>query len=318
MIVNKNVAFKALPLDEFTEIHLLPFFEPFLFNTNKHLPLQKNSTIWVFWGEEKQKIKIRCNVFVQDNEGFSPWRMSFGGIEFDEKISYESLNNFVEFVCDFCKNELKLKKLLIKQYPFSYAEENSHQITQILLRQGFTIINQELTHYIRVQENFEANLHNSAKRRLAKAIQAGFIFEEWQKPDWQEVFNFVAKARQRKNFPLTMTWQDFQETVNLFPDEYLALVVRKNQEIAALTVGVVVSSKIFYNFYPADNPKFLQYSPMILLTQGLIQFCRKQHFEILDLGISTENGKPNFGLIRFKKNLGAKSALKLSFEKQFN
>jgi lipid II:glycine glycyltransferase (peptidoglycan interpeptide bridge formation enzyme) len=50
--------------------------------------------------------------------------------------------------------------------------------------------------------------------------------------------------------------------------------------------------------------------------EGVYNFAQKQGFRILDLGISSENSLPNYGLIRFKENLGSYSALKLSFEKQ--
>jgi hypothetical protein len=55
-----------------------------------------------------------------------------------------------------------------------------------------------------------------------------------------------------------------------------------------------------------------------MLIEGLYEFCQKENFTLLDLGISTDKGLANEGLIRFKKNLGAKSALKLSFLKTFH
>ncbi len=312
---NRSITFGALPLAEFAHFALQETYEPFLFNTNQHLLLQKNRNIWVFWAEQSHKILIRCNLFLHEKEGYSPWQMSFGGIEFSPSLSYEVLHNFINFLTNFSKQELQLKKLHIKQYPFSYTESNSHLLTQILLQKGFEIVNHELAHYIFVEENFLQNWHISEKRRLQKAIRANFYFEKWQNPDWEYIFEFVATARKRKNFPLTMNKTDFIETVTCFPKEYLPFVVKKNTEIAALTVGVAVSKQIFYNFYPADSWKFLQYSPIVFLTKGLADFCLAQNFKILDLGISTKNGLPNNGLIRFKENLGSKSSLKFSFEK---
>jgi hypothetical protein len=315
MKANKSITFRALPLAEFAQLALQETYESFLFNTNRHLLLQKNPNVWVFWAEQNQKILARCNIFLNESVGYSPWRMSFGGIEFCPKLSYEVLHNFVVFLTSFCKQELQLQKLHIKQYPFSYTESNSHLLTQILLQNGFSVQNQELTQYIQVNQPFEENLHLSEKRRLQKALKAEFVVEWWQNPDWKQVFTFVAEARKRRSFPLTMNETDFYETVATFPEKYSVFVVKKNAEIVALTVGVKVSRKVFYNFYPADNPSFLSYSPMVLLTKGLVDFCKEQSFEILDLGISTENGKANTGLIRFKKNLGSQNALKLSFVK---
>jgi len=54
----------------------------------------------------------------------------------------------------------------------------------------------------------------------------------------------------------------------------------------------------------------------VLLTKGLYAYCQENSFGMLDMGISTDRGAANYGLIRFKQNLGAITSLKLSFEKQ--
>lgn len=316
MKVSKNIIFQASPIQRFAQRSLNTLFEPFLFNTVPHLYLQKNPNCWVFWAEKANHILIQCNVFTDDKIGCSPWRMSFGGIEFYNQIHYQHLQDFITFIEKFCKNELHLQKLHIVQYPFSYAVANSHLLTQVLLQNNFQIINQELTHYI-ITENFrKENFHTCEQRRLRKAIQAEFYFEQLHNPDWQHIYHFVAQARKRKNFPITMSWQDFQHTVESFPEKYLAFAVKKQNQVAAVSVAIVINSSILYSFYPADSPEFLAYSPTVLLNWGLIEFCQKKGFRILDLGISTQAGKPNLGLIRFKRNLGAQSALKLSFAKE--
>lgn len=53
---------------------------------------------------------------------------------------------------------------------------------------------------------------------------------------------------------------------------------------------------------------------MNMLTYSLFQHYRKTGVRILDIGISTENGIPNFGLCEFKESIGCSVSLKYCFE----
>jgi lipid II:glycine glycyltransferase (peptidoglycan interpeptide bridge formation enzyme) len=76
-----------------------------------------------------------------------------------------------------------------------------------------------------------------------------------------------------------------------------------------------VSSKVLYYYLPADSPKYLEFSPAILIIKSMYEYSQKHCFEILDLGISTYLGERNEGLIRFKKNLGGMESEKNTFIK---
>ena len=99
---------------------------------------------------------------------------------------------------------------------------------------------------------------------------------------------------------------------HFFPKAFQIFTVRDKHKIVALTVTVRVNDRILYNFYPADAAEYHNYSPTVMLTEGLYNYCWEVGIGLLDLGSA-----PNYGLIRFKKNLGAQASLKLSFEKVF-
>ncbi|MFN3316940.1 MAG: GNAT family N-acetyltransferase [Raineya sp.] len=286
----------------------------FLFLQPKHLLLQKNEDTWVLFAESKKGIEILTSIFLEKEKAFSPLRMSFGGIMAKETISYFETEKFIDFLLNFCQNK-GVKKLTITNYPFSYAPNFSAICSQIFLQKGFLITNAELTHYLSIENSFEENLHLSALRRLKKCQKNNFKFEHWHEPDLRFVYDFVANNRKRKNYPISMSFENFQNTIDAFPDNYLIFVLKNEQEIIALTVAVVINKDILYNFYPADKQEYLQYSPMIMLMAELFEFAKQKGFSILDLGISTEKSKPNYGLIRFKENLACKKSLKLSFTK---
>jgi hypothetical protein len=291
-------------------------FDAFLFLQAQHLPLQKSENVWIIYAVEKQKIMLLMSVFIEEQRAFSPLRMPFGGIMASEDASYQQIEQFTDFVLAFCQ-EKNVQDLQITSYPFSYAPSVSAICTHIFLQKGFRIIKSELTHFLFLEKDFQTHLHHSARRRLKKCKNNGFVFEYWQTPDLAFVYDFVAANRQRKNYPISMNYEAFEQTLQSFPNNYWVFVLKKDAEIAALTVAVVVNNEILYNFYPADSEKYLVFSPMIMLLEGLYQFAQRQGFRILDLGISSDKSVPNYGLIRFKENMGCQSALKLSFEKNF-
>jgi hypothetical protein len=308
--------FQAVLLHQFLQECSFGYsFEPFLFLQPRHLLLQEGKEVWVIFAEKNQTIVAMMSLFLENEVAYSPLRMSFGGIASSADLSYADTEQLVDFLISFCKNQ-KIKTLRIASYPFSYAPDVSAMTTHIFLQKGFCITRYELTHFLILEGSFESRLHHSARRRLKKCRKHKFNFELWNNPNLRFVYDFIAQNRQRKNYPVSMSFESFQKTLTSFPENYLVFVLKNKAEIIALTVAVIINRDILYNFYPADKEEYLSYSPMIMLLEGVYHFAQKQGFRLLDLGISTENSLPNYGLIRFKENLGSCSALKLSFEKQ--
>jgi hypothetical protein len=50
--------------------------------------------------------------------------------------------------------------------------------------------------------------------------------------------------------------------------------------------------------------------------EGIYEHCQVEKIRLIDLGTSALNGRPNFGLLDFKLNLGAVPTEKLTFEKK--
>jgi Acetyltransferase (GNAT) domain len=294
-----------------------PRFEEYLFTEYRHLSQQSDLPLYQFhWiASGNQSIDAQFNVFIDQKKAFSPARATFGGVSFNSELGFASLYEFWRRVELFLEN-LGIEELTIKMYPQSYQPENSQLLDYVLKLFGYEVLYSDLNFHIPVLNySYEQNLHQSALRRLKKCLNAGFKVELWQKPQLDFVYEFVKKARERKGFPITMKEQDFQSMFELFPNEYHVLVVKDKENIIALSVIIRINQKIIYSFYPADSADYQQYSPTILLNKGIWEYACEEGAEMLDLGIATESGIPNTGLIRFKENLGAIPSLKLTYSK---
>ncbi|MDX1905141.1 MAG: peptidoglycan bridge formation glycyltransferase FemA/FemB family protein [Thermonemataceae bacterium] len=307
----------AEPLEVFRQKKMNYTFEQFLFCQNEHIFLQQAAEVIVFYASKKSKIVARINFFITNGAALSPLKMSFGGLELASELAYQDVFTFLTFV-ERIIQEKKLVKIHISAPPFCYQTQQAELVSQILLAKNYQIKNAEIGHFIEVnRHNFQQRLHISEQRRLKKLKKNGFFVE--LNPDLSRrfIYEFIKKARERKNFPISMSFENFEKTLQLFPEKYLVFVVKKEEQIAAISVAIMLNENILYNFYPADNEDFLSFSPTIMLNEALYEYAQKNNFGILDLGVSTDRSQPNFGLIRFKENLGAKSSLKLSFEKYF-
>ena len=350
-------------------------FDEFLFNKTPHLFLQINNTnnvndttFFSLFLEEDDNIYARFNVFFGEKNNpktaSSPLKMPFGSIEFSEKLSYEHLHFFVSEIQKFCQGKFKttpspslkvgeqevphlfkegLGVVKITSYPFSYAPEQAHTLTQVLLQQNFTIKNSEITHFIEVnKQKFSENISPAAQRRLKKCQKnPNFVFEKYilsddldeKRKQLNTCYAIFIENRQRKNYPISIDFESLFRLFCEFPDEHTIFVVKDLTEnssensdensneistkIISFSVAIRINKEILYHFIPADVAGYEAFSPMVFLINGMYEFCQKEEIKILDLGISTDNGTPNYGLIRFKKSLGAKSSLKLTFEKEF-
>lgn len=294
-------------------------FERYLFNEPVHLASQPGENVYTFYlvNHLHNRVEARFSLFLEELLGKSPSRAPFGAIECNPKLRFEYLSYFLTEIHRFAAQK-GVRALRLTNYPFCYAPESAQMLTALLLENGYTICNTELNQHITIaEEAFEKHLHPSERRRLRKCVQAEFVFEEALQPDLAQVYAFVKECRLRRCFPISMDWVSFEKLFFDLKPFCKVFWVKDHDQITALTVVILVNGRIMYNFYPADHASYRNYSPVVMLTKGLFDYGQQNGFQLLDMGISTDKGEPNYGLIRFKQNLGAETSLKLSFEKVF-
>ncbi len=295
-------------------------FPAYLFNEKRHLiqqPCEKLFTLY-WYHHKKAKADARFSFFVKDGIAISPCRATFGSIELSSSLPVQHLHAFIEAIDDFAVYH-KIKQMYITHYPTCYAPATSALLTASLLHKGYQIKLAELNYHITVQNSisFEESLHLSEKRKLKKCLEKGFTFGEELQPDLISVYEFIKASRVRQGFPVSLDVGSFQQMFTHFPGVYQIFTVKDRGTIIALTVTVRINGNILYNFYPSDAPAYRSFSPAVLLTKGIYKYCQQNGFSIFDLGIATDKGKPNYGLIRFKQFLGGEPSVKYSFIKMY-
>ena len=70
--------------------------------------------------------------------------------------------------------------------------------------------------------------------------------------------------------------------------------------------------------YWGDIDGYSEERPMNLLAENVYEFYQQKGIQVLDIGPSTENGVPNYGLCDFKESIGVSVLIKVYFKKIFS
>ncbi len=274
----------------------------FLYFKEEHLALQAQDYL-VFVGTVKGGVEITMPVFVESGEAMSPLKGHFGGVEIIGKPTAQPLSEFLQRSL----NELRLlgiKNFRIKLYAGCYTEYYG-LLDQSLIQNGFRRDVVDRNFHIPVNKKpFFDRLHLSEQRKLNKCKQSLFTVEE-NKDFLGEVYGLIKTLREAKGYPLLMELSDIQVLFDRFPENHHVFVVLDGDELIAASICIRNHPGVLYSFMPGHERVYNSYSPLVLLYDYVYKYCQERQIKVLDLGIATDNGVDNTGLIRFKKNLGA-------------
>jgi hypothetical protein len=213
-----------------------------------------------------------------------------------------------------CSLEEGVKSIQIKNFPYLYSASLAAHIKECLLNANYTVKYNDTTQIIELSRP-EMNLSRLRKRMLSKAEGHRLRFERLGTEHLPMAYSLIVESRKNKGYPITMTLKALTDVFNLFPEEYLLFGVFSEETMVAASVCIRVSDEILYSFYPGDRLAFRRLGSMTFMITELFKYASSAGYSLLDLGISTENGRLNEGLYKFKRSFGAVDCEKLTFEK---
>ncbi|GGK65498.1 peptidoglycan bridge formation glycyltransferase FemA/FemB family protein [Rufibacter glacialis] len=298
---------------------LPPFsFEVFLYLQPRHVALQVGPCwrLFVLLNTHTGHIDALAHFFTEEKTAYSPWRAPFGGLQVAPDVPAQTALAFLQY---FHQNlqETGITEIRWLQCPDAYALGSNQFLRAALPNLGYRLLYDQRNHHVPVTNTaFAVQAHPSLKRRLAKSEKAGFFFQQESGASLPEAYAFLKECRQEKQKPLSLSLPQLTRYFEKFPEHYLLFTVRQKQELAAVGVAVLISSKIMNHLYPASPRRFNAYSPSVLLNAGLYAYCQEHHIPVLDLGVSAppdETEEDYQGLFTFKSRLGGVESWKPTF-----
>jgi hypothetical protein len=256
---------------------------------------------------------IRNNVF------YSPFSAPLGGFSY---VSSDVRLQYIEEAIKSLKQWAKEKgftSISITLPPSFYETSFLAKQVNCLWREGFEISQLELNHSFDLNfldENYSEKIWYNARKNLRVAINAGLQFNKCTIEEEKFLaYDIISQNRINRGKPLHMTWEQVSETIRIISADFF-LVKTEMQTAIASAIVFHITSTIVQVIYWGDLPGVSDLKPMNFISFKLFEYYTLNGKTIVDIGYSTENSIPNYGLCEFKESIGCEVNPKLTFIKR--
>lgn len=284
-----SVAFAELNGDKVERIHYLSFNDP-------------KPCFGIVLGESNSVLR-------------SPFSAPFGGFLENGTHGLERMEKVVDMLACYAKEHSM--KLLITLPPLVYNETTVSKWVSVLMRK-MKLRHIDLNYHFDISRmSYYRNVINrSARNHLNQAMRLNFCLHKLNSVDRNDVarvYNVISCNHKERGFPLRMTLDQVWQTVSKVISADFFVLEHEGCDVAAAQVFHVANG-IAQVVYWGDIRQYAKLRPMNYLAFSLFSYYFDKGLRILDIGPSTENGTPNYGLCEFKENIGCSVTLKYSFE----
>ena len=265
--------------------------------------------------------KVRLGIIfgLRTNKLISPFSAPFGGFEStSDDIRLQQIDAALEALTVWAKAK-KFEGMRIVSPSFFYNENFLNKVHNCLYRNGFESNNIELNYQFpthKFTENYQTEIWYNARKNLKRAFHAELTFEKLTTENAKQAYDVIAQNREERGFPLRMTWEQVQETMTVMTADFF--LVKKDETAIGAAVVFHVADQMVQVIYWGDLPQFAEYKTMNFLSFNLFQHYKQQGVTMIDIGPSTEDSVPNYGLCEFKESIGCDISIKTEFYKKLN
>ncbi len=257
----------------------------------------------------------------KEKEWKAPFSAPFSNIVFLKKdISMDQLYAFVSGLNSFAVKH-KAKSVNIFLPANIYGEQQNSKMVNALLGNGYRILFEDINYSFDLDaisiDTYPDSISHMGRKNLRIGLDSDLRLERCEsKQEEEDAYDIIKINRESRGFPLRMTKQQVMDTISIV-DHDLFLIKKEDRMIASAVV-YHVTRDIAQVVYWGNIPDVGNYKPINYMAYMLIRYYKNMGFRILDIGPSTEEGIPNFGLCTFKESIGcissAKTRLQIDFE----
>ncbi|WP_167956017.1 hypothetical protein [Anaerosporobacter faecicola] len=268
---------------------------------------------------KSKKNKLGIIAGVKDNCLKMPYSAPFSMLEkMDTNVKIEDIEESIDLLENYCI-EKEINQIYFRTPPSFYDETFISKVQNCLLRKNYKIFTCDLNYqfYLRNVTILETNMQRNAKKNLKIANKFNFKLIYCDAiTKKKEAYEIIATNRKNRGFPLRMTWEQVEETIRYMIHDFFILQL-DGQSIASAII-FKITKDIYQVIYWGDIAGYTEYKPMNYLAYNLYKYYLQKGIKVLDIGPSTEDGEPNYGLCSFKESIGCEVSSKFSYWKGLN
>jgi hypothetical protein len=263
--------------------------------------------------EESGNTRIGLVAGIKSNILLSPFSAPFGGFHFRHDAIYIGrIDDFIESLKIYVKAE-GLTGISITLPPDIYHQTFNAKTISSLLRCGFQSPTPEITNWVDLKYFDNGFSSQSSREYLRQSLRNGLEFSEvHDKVEQGKLYELIAQNRSRFNRSISMTFDDVLNTSRLWPTNFFKITCESGELLAA-AILYQSHSHICHFLFAGDSEVGRPLRAMDNLFFHVWHYYKKLQIQYIDLGISTVEGQPNEGLLRFKESHNAVSSLRYRF-----
>jgi hypothetical protein len=298
--------------------HLKPIS---VFTTSAFAELNKNKVDQlIFLLFKDSKIRLGIIFGKKDDVLMSPFSAPYGGFSYaDPDCKAKMIDDAIAALVSWAE-EKGFKKLNIALPALHYNAEFLTRVINGFYTHQFNIEAIDVNHHFESPKNFDEDyvslLQRNARKNLNNALKQEFQWVKLSHEEAVRAYDVIAINRAAKQKPLRLTLTQVLEVSSITEVDFF-VVNHQGSDVAAAIV-FHVSNDLVQVVYWGDDPKFAELRSMNYLTYKVFQHYANLGIKVLEIGISTENSIPNYGLCEFKESIGCSVSLKYTFSKNLD
>lgn len=310
---------KQITLEEYEKICLKPNLV--VYNDARFIELNQKKVKKInYYSLTDGKCYFVFSVGERDNGCvYAPYSAPFAIVEpVRKRWDLKHLDESVICMDNLLKSQFKGVEFVLP--PAFYAPKLVTGFMSALLRHGYSVKWQDLNYAFDLckinDKNYSDVVRNNARKNLRIANEKGLSITQCNDiQDKKKAYDIISVNRKEKGYPLRMTWQQVKDTLEIVPNDFF--LVHKDGNYIASAVVFHVAENIVQVIYWGNISEYSYLKPMNYLAYELIRFYGEKGFRYIDIGPSSEEGVPNYGLCDFKDSIGCEVASKFVLSKIF-
>lgn len=228
-----------------------------------------------------------------------------------------SLADAVVATTDDALSGLGIERTRVTLPPAAHEPGRHAEWMNAYLRHGYQALTPDLNFHVHVDGVSLPDRMNSGNRAVVRTAERKGMVARLLDPDERSrAYDVNVENRLRRGRPVTMTFDALLAMDAALPGALRWFGVFAAERMIAASICMRLSPDILYVFYLGDVDGVAKLSPVTLLVAHVHEWCRAQSIALLDLGIATEGGVPNEGLMAYKRNLGFEVSPKYTLTKE--
>lgn len=283
---------------------------------NKH---KCEEVVYLLFKEHKIRLGIIGGL---KNKTFkSSFSAPFGGFSYiDSHIRISFVDSALDLLIDWCKQH-ELECLNITLPPSIYNQSFITKQVNSLYRKNFDFAKVELNYVFyakNLNENYIQNLNRKTRANLKQAFKQNLRFYHCEnQSENKQAYDVIREHKKTQGYPIKLSWKDVVNTTAFINADFFLLYNMEEIPIASAIV-FYVSAAIVQIIYWGDIRKYSNLRPMNYLSYKIFEYYKNQGIKVIDLGPSSENSIPNYGLCNFKEGIGCDITTKFNLELRLN